>query len=88
VAHNAKWLPWVAGQIEGLGLTVAPSAGNFVLIRFRDAGEAALADSALTAAGFVLRGMGGYGLPDSLRLSIGDEEANVGVVAALKRFLA
>ena len=88
VAHNAKWLPWLRERIQGLGLTVPPSAGNFVLIRFRDASEAARADSALTAAGFVLRGMGGYGLPDSLRLSVGDEEANVGVVAALKRFLA
>jgi len=85
VAHNARWAPWVAGQVSALGLVVAPSRGNFVLIRFRNADEAARADAALTAAGFVLRGMGAYGLPDCLRLSIGDEEANVGVVAALKR---
>lgn len=87
VAHNARWRPWVAERIQALGLEVAPSAGNFVLIRLRDAPEAARADAALTAAGFVLRGMAAYGLPDRLRLSIGDEEANVGVVAALKKFL-
>jgi histidinol-phosphate aminotransferase len=87
VAHNARWLPWLRGQIQGLDLAVAPSAGNFVLIRFRDARAAAEADAALTAAGFVLRGMGAYGLADCLRLSVGDEEANVGVVAALKRFM-
>lgn len=85
VAHNARWLAWVSQQISALGLVVAPSHGNFVLIRFRDAGAAARADAALTAQGFVLRGMAPYGLPDCLRLSIGDEEANVGVVAALKR---
>jgi histidinol-phosphate aminotransferase len=85
VSHNARWLPWLSEQIAALGLVVAPSHGNFVLIRFRDAGEAARVDAALTAAGFVLRGMGAYGLPDCLRLSVGDEEANVGVVGALKR---
>ncbi len=88
VAHNAKWLPWLRERLHGLGLTSAPSAGNFLLVRFRDAREAAEADAALTAAGFMLRAMGAYGLPDYLRLSVGDAEANVGVVAALKRFLA
>jgi histidinol-phosphate aminotransferase len=88
VAHNARWLPWLTERIAALGLDVAPSSGNFVLIRFRDAAQAARADAALTADGFVLRGMGGYGLPDCLRLSVGDEEANVGVVAALRRFLS
>ncbi len=88
VAHNARWLPWLSERIAALGLDVAPSSGNFVLIRFRDAAHASRADAALTADGFVLRGMGGYGLPGCLRLTVGDEEANAGVVAALKRFLA
>ncbi|MDE3177394.1 MAG: histidinol-phosphate transaminase [Pseudomonadota bacterium] len=88
VAHNARWLPWLRREIGALGLEVPPSAGNFVLIRFRDAGEARRADAALTLAGFILRGMDGYGLPDCLRLTVGEEEANTGVVAALKRFLA
>ena len=88
VAHNARWLPWVSQRLAALGLGVAPSAGNFVLIKFRDAGQAAQADAALTAAGFVLRAMGAYGLPEYLRLSIGDEEANAGVVAALAQFVA
>ena len=86
-AHNARWLPWLSQKIAALGLKVAPSHGNFVLSRCRDAGEAARLDAALTAQGFVLRGMGGYGLGDALRLSVGDEEANVGVVAALARAL-
>jgi histidinol-phosphate aminotransferase len=88
VAHNARWLPWLSRQLRELGLEVPPSAGNFVLIRFRDAAQARRADASLTAAGFLLRGMDGYGLPDCLRLSIGDEEANHGVVEALRQFLA
>jgi histidinol-phosphate aminotransferase len=88
VAHNARWLPWLKREISALGLEVPPSAGNFLLIRFRDASQARRADAALTLAGFVLRGMDGYGLPDCLRLTVGEEDANTGVVAALKRFLA
>ncbi|HXT05709.1 MAG TPA: histidinol-phosphate transaminase [Roseiarcus sp.] len=88
VAHNARWLPWLRRELQALGLEVPPSHGNFLLMRFRDAAETRRADAALTAAGFVLRGMGGYGLPDCLRLSVGEEEANTGVVAALKRFLS
>ena len=88
VAHNARWRPWLSRELQGLGLEVPPSAGNFLLIRFADAGEARRADSALTAAGFILRGMDGYGLPDCLRLTVGDEEANTGVVAAMRAFLS
>ena len=38
--------------------------------------------------GFILRAVGGYGLPDALRMTIGSEEANRLVVAALADFLA
>ncbi len=87
VAHNARGLPWLQVEIGELGLKTPLSSGNFLLIRFRDASQARRADAALTAAGFILRGMDGYGLPECLRLSVGEEDANVGVVAALRRFL-
>src|SRR6185503_6075357 len=29
IAHNEKWLPWVAAEIGKLGLEVTPSVGNF-----------------------------------------------------------
>ncbi|TAK47560.1 MAG: histidinol-phosphate transaminase [Xanthobacteraceae bacterium] len=88
-AHNARWLPWVTQEIEKLGLAVTPSVANFVLIHFpaeKDRG-AAEADAFLTRRGLVLRGLGNYGLPDSLRMTIGTEEANRLVVAALRDFL-
>ena len=87
-AHNARWLPWLRRQILDLGLEAPPSHGNFLLIRFRDALQAKNADAALTASGYVLRGLDGYGLPDCLRVTVGDEEANAGVIAALRQFLA
>ena len=34
VAHNDRWLPWLAAELEKLGLAVTPSVGNFVLVDF------------------------------------------------------
>ena len=87
VAHNDEWLPWVSAEAKRLGLAVTPSVGNFVLLHFRDGDEAAAADAHLTARGFVLRRVAGYGLPAALRMSIGTEEANRGTMAALADFL-
>jgi histidinol-phosphate aminotransferase len=44
------------------------------------------ADRFLSARGLILRGVAAYGLPDSLRLTIGPEAANRAVVAALADF--
>ena len=44
-------------------------------------------DRFLTARGLILRQVGAYKLPNALRLSVGTEEANRLVVAALKDFL-
>ena len=49
--------------------------------------SAAEADAYLSARGFILRAMGAYGLPDCLRLTVGTEEANHGVVEALAGFM-
>ena len=90
VQHNEMWNGWLTGELTALGLTVTPSVGNFLLIHFPKApGRTAKeADAFLTQRGLVLRAVGAYGLPDCLRLTIGSEEANRLVVAALKDFLA
>ncbi|BBF94758.1 histidinol-phosphate transaminase [Blastochloris tepida] len=89
VAHNDRWLPWLTAEIASLGLDVTPSVGNFLLVHFpSEPGRTAKdADAFLTARGLVLRGVGAYGLPGALRLTVGDEEANRLVVAALAEFL-
>ncbi|MRG55153.1 histidinol-phosphate transaminase [Phyllobacterium sp. SYP-B3895] len=89
VAFNEKWLPWLTEQLTALGLRVTPSVGNFLLVHFPDdpAKSAEKADAYLTSKGYILRRVGGYGFPNALRLTIGSEEANRGVVAALSEFL-
>jgi histidinol-phosphate aminotransferase len=87
--HNARWLAWLTEEIGKLGLKVTPSVANFVLIHFPEAkGRTAKdADAFLMARGLILRQVGGYKLPHALRMSVGTEEANSLVVAALKEFL-
>jgi len=87
--HNARWLPWLTEEIGKLGLSVTPSVANFVLIHFPPTpGRAAKeADAFLTKRGLVLRQVGAYHLPNALRMTVGSEEANRLVVAALAEFL-
>jgi histidinol-phosphate aminotransferase len=88
-AHVNQWRAWLAQQLGGLGLETFPSAANFLLVRFPDSpGKTAKeAEAALAAKGILVRGVGGYGLPDSLRITIGLEDQNRAVVDALSAFL-
>ena len=46
-----------------------------------------MADAWLNDHGIILRRMEAYGLPNCLRMTVGDEEANRAVVSALSDFL-
>ena len=89
VEHNERWLRWLTEELSKLGLRVTPSVGNFALVHFPadEAHSAAKADDYLSARGYILRRVSGYGFPNALRMTVGTEEANRGVVAALTEFL-
>jgi histidinol-phosphate aminotransferase len=89
VEHNERWLRWLTEELSKLGLRVTPSVGNFALVHFPadQAHSAANADDYLSARGYILRRVSGYGFPNALRMTVGTEEANRGVVAALTEFL-
>lgn len=89
VAHNLEWLEKLTVALTGLGLVVTPSVTNFVLIHFPDieGKRAAEADEFLTRRGYILRAVRGYGFTNALRMTVGSEEANLGVIAALKEFM-
>ena len=83
------WLPWLTQQLGGLGLDVTPSHANFLLVTFpakpgKTAGEA---EAFLAARGLIVRGVKNYGLPDSLRITVGLEEHNRAVIEGLSAFL-
>jgi histidinol-phosphate aminotransferase len=70
VAQTAAIRDRFAEAARELGLHVPVSHTNFVLLQFDSADTAQHADAALRAAGLLMRGMGGYGLPDCLRATI------------------
>ncbi len=88
-AHNDQWRAWTRENLQALGLTVPPSAGNFLLVCFAgtDGRDAEAADEFLKGRGIIIRRMAGYGLPDCLRISIGLENEMRAVVSALAAFL-
>lgn len=89
VQHNTLWRERLTEAFTRLGLRVTPSVGNFLLLHF-PSGEryrANLADDYLAARGYVLRRVTAYGFPNALRMTIGTEEANLGVIKALTEFL-
>lgn len=88
VSHNTKWLNWLGAELKNLGLKVTPSVGNFLLVHFNAASIATAADTYLGEHGIIVRAVSAYGLPAALRISVGTEEANHAVVAALRKFLA
>ena len=84
---NSQWLGWLTGELVKLGLTVHPSIGNFLLVEFKDAAQASAANSFLMERGLIVREVANYGLSTCLRVTIGLEEDNRAVVAALAAFL-
>lgn len=74
IAHNDEWVTWTSNELIALGLTVYPSAGNFILVSFGDAGRAEAGRLYLKDQGILIRQMGAYGLAECLRISIGTGE--------------
>ncbi|HEX5319375.1 MAG TPA: histidinol-phosphate transaminase [Stellaceae bacterium] len=89
-AHNDRWLPWLSERLAKIGLDLTPSVGNFVLPRFPDdpRRNADAAFAFLQGRGIICRKMGGYGLPQCLRITIGTGAENEKVAAALAEFMA
>jgi histidinol-phosphate aminotransferase len=81
--HNARCMAWFADKLARINLRVEPSVGNFVLVRFADAADAA---AFLKSRGILVRPMGGYGLPEHLRVTLGSDDEMGAVVAALSDY--
>ncbi|WP_297803229.1 histidinol-phosphate transaminase [uncultured Brevundimonas sp.] len=83
-----EWRPRLTQIIKGFGYEVFPSVGNFILVRFNSVEQAGAANAWLNSKGIIVRGVGGYGLPDCLRITIGTADQNRAVVDALSEFAA
>jgi histidinol-phosphate aminotransferase len=80
-AWNASERAWLADALSSRGYRVLPSQTNFVLV---DLGrDAAPFEKHLFERGVIVRPMGGYGLGESVRISIGSRVENQRLVDAL-----
>jgi histidinol-phosphate aminotransferase len=84
--HNAAEREAMRLSLGALGLHVAPSQGNFLLVDFGR--EAAPIEAALLARAVVVRPMGGYGLPTCLRVTVGTAAENARLLAAMREVLS
>jgi histidinol-phosphate aminotransferase len=85
-AHNLDGMRQLGADLVQLGLSCIPSVANFLCV---DLGRpAAPVYEALLRAGVIVRPLGGYGLPQHLRITVGLEAENSRLVSALRKVLA
>ena len=80
---NTEQRARLTGALRQLGIAADDSHANFILARFADEAEAGRADAALQADGIIVRRVKGYGFPEGLRITLGDEAQTSRVIAAL-----
>ena len=84
--ENARWRDWLANALAGHGVPSDTSTANFILARFTNEAEASVCDEHLRSAGIIVRKVAGYGLPNCLRITVGDESACRRVAHAVAQF--
>jgi histidinol-phosphate aminotransferase len=82
---NSRGLRFYARAFRKLGLEFIPSSANFVLVRV---GEGQRVFNDMQKQGVIVRPMGGYQLPEWIRISIGTSKENARCLEALKTALA
>ena len=81
---NRRGMEQLVAGLKRLGLEHIPSHGNFVTFK---AGDGAAVNQKLLKQGVIVRPIGGYGLPEWLRVTIGTEPENARFLEALEKAL-
>ncbi len=83
--NNSRGLKLYTEAFQKLGLEFVPSAGNFILVHV---GEGQRIFDALQKLGVIVRPMGGYQLPEWIRISVGTPEENNRCIDTLQKVLS
>jgi histidinol-phosphate aminotransferase len=81
-ANNFQGLRYLENELRKMKLEFVPSSANFILVRVGD-GQKVFND--LQKLGVITRPMGGYGLPEWIRVSVGTPAENERCIDALKK---
>ena len=86
IEHNNLWLPKITKELENNGFHTIPSSCNFVLFEVPEklSFDADYVFNFLCSKGLILRQMHEYNLPNFLRLTIGNDEANTLLIESLR----
>jgi histidinol-phosphate aminotransferase len=82
--NNTEGLKFLSDGFRAMGVEYVPSSANFILARV---GEGARVFEQMQKLGVIVRPMGGYELPEWVRISVGTPEQNARCLAALKKVL-
>jgi histidinol-phosphate aminotransferase len=82
---NRAELRFVSQSLRDLGLTVVPSAANFVMVVTGSGAEADQMFNGLIRAGVIVRPLKATGIPNALRISIGTPEENRRLLSAIAK---
>jgi histidinol-phosphate aminotransferase len=83
-SNNSEGLTFLQGAFKQMGLPYVPSAANFVLVKVGP-GQRVFED--LQRQGVITRPMGGYQLPEWIRITVGTPAENQRCLAALQKTL-
>jgi histidinol-phosphate aminotransferase len=83
-SNNFGGLEFFTKAFRGLDLEYVPSAANFLLVRV---GDGQRIFNELQKLGVITRPMGGYQLPEWIRISVGTPQENARCLGALKKVL-
>ncbi len=87
-AHNNAERARLTKTLHDAGIGMTPSEANFVLADLGSPARAEAADGYLRGRGLIVRRVGGYGLPQCLRITVGLTEENNLLIDALTAFAA
>lgn len=82
--NNTQGLRYLESECRKLGLEFVPSAANFILVKV---GQGGRVFEEMQKLGVIVRPMGGYQLPEWVRITVGTPAENERCVAALKQVL-
>lgn len=85
---NTRLRAWLAEALMEHGVPSDTSTANFILARFGSTAEAEACDTYLQSQGLIVRRVGGYNLPNCLRITVGDEPSCRRVAHAIGQFKA
>jgi histidinol-phosphate aminotransferase len=85
---NARGLRYLTQEFKDLGLSMAPSEANFVMIAMASEQEVFRIFEDLLSQGVVVRPLKAFGLPNCLRVSTGTDEDNRFCIEAFRRSYA